>query len=471
MPAQQDMATGQASTDSPSSGKRSRKIARKFALSVCLLIVLTMCSFWLITSFNTQNILNRQATELGNLLAEQTAAQLTELVLANDLISMNVVLSQLAQSSTIAAVSVLNVDGNVIASATTNSPTATPFMPLPIALSSLSVDYLAPINLADSVAGYIRLRLDLSYIEVTIVNNLLLIIGATFLLIVIAALLTSTYFQTLVSFPANLLAYSLSNLRTGKIETCPEPKTENELSQVIRQYNATAEFLAANTYLNKLDTPDPNDTKQKFQTMAKRDDVTLLAIKLANFHYLASTQNEESLITLLNNFYFLAGKVSQLYGATVCFCSEGDILVNFDRVPLQEERAFMAICAGQLFLKLVGELDQFDDVKHNAKFRLAVHSGSAIKGLYSAISDDSVNLMGSTVDLVWQLSEECPDNTLILSETSLKHAGPGTRVEAEEFVEVGEPESIKTYLAGAPLEEFHLLIERQANQLKSLYSD
>ncbi len=464
-------AAAKTTTDTTLPSKRSRKIARKFAFTVSLLIVLTMCSYWLISSFNTQNILNRQATDLGNVLAEQTAAQLTELVLANDLISMNVVLGNLTESSAIAAVSVLNVDGNVIASATTNRATPTPFIPLPIQLSSLNVDYLAPINLADSVAGYVRLRLDLTYIEVAMVNNLLLILGATFLIIIVAALLTSTYLQYLVSFPANLLAYSLSNLRSGKIESCPEPKSEGELTAAIRQFNATAEFLAANTYLSKLQEPAADETAESVLQQASREDVTLLAIKLANFHYLASTQDEDALIAVLNNFYFLAGKVSQLYGATVCFCSEGDILVTFDRVPLQEERAFMAVCAGQLFLKLINELPQFEDARHSAKFRLAIHSGSAIKGLYSAISDDSVNLMGGTVDLVWQLSEECPDNALLLSEASLLHAGPGSRVEAEDYIEVGAPDSVKTYLAGDPLEEFALLIERQASQLGSLYAN
>jgi len=174
-----------------------------------------MCVFWLISAYNTQNLLRQQAERLGQTLAQQTATQLTELVLANDLISMNVVLSGITRNSTIAEVAVLNIDREIVAAAAgTQAPVET-IIPLPVKLNALEGVYLAPILLTDSVAGYIRLRLDLSYIEVGLVNNFLFVIAATLILIAVAATLTTTYFQYLISFPINLLAFSISNIRKG----------------------------------------------------------------------------------------------------------------------------------------------------------------------------------------------------------------------------------------------------------------
>ena len=65
-----------------------------------------MCVFWLISNYNTQNILRQQADNFGKLLAQQTAIQLTELVLANDMISMNVILGNLARNSSIGEIAV-----------------------------------------------------------------------------------------------------------------------------------------------------------------------------------------------------------------------------------------------------------------------------------------------------------------------------------------------------------------------------
>ena len=76
-----------------------------------------MCVFWLISSYSNRSLLQQQADGLGQALAEQTAMQLTELVLANDLISMNVVLNSLTEATGIQRISVLSVDDAVLAEA------------------------------------------------------------------------------------------------------------------------------------------------------------------------------------------------------------------------------------------------------------------------------------------------------------------------------------------------------------------
>ena len=76
-----------------------------------------MCVFWLISSYSNRSLLQQQADGLGQALAEQTAMQLTELVVANDLISMNVVLNRVTEATGIQRISVLSVDDAVLAEA------------------------------------------------------------------------------------------------------------------------------------------------------------------------------------------------------------------------------------------------------------------------------------------------------------------------------------------------------------------
>ncbi|MDD9889302.1 MAG: AhpA/YtjB family protein [Gammaproteobacteria bacterium] len=455
----------------PTNKASSKQISRKFSVAICLLLVLAMCVFWLISSYNTQNLLRQQADGLGQSLARQTAAQLTELMLANDLISMNVVLGTLIRDSSIAAVSVVNVNNEIIASATGNEAEIQPLIPLPITLTTLQAEYSAPITLADSIAGFVRLRLDLSYIEAGMVDSLILIIGATILLIIVAVAVTSTYFQYLVSFPANLLSFSLSNIRKGEIETCPEPTSNNEISTTIRQFNATAEFLAQNTFLNNFGTRQPEANEQTFKTQAGMQDATLLVIRMSNFQYLASTVGEIKMVELLNKYYFYAGKVSQLYNGTVNFCSDDEVLINFSTAQLAEEQAFYAICAAQLFLQLVGDINDIGDETVDAKFKLAVHSGKTVSGLYSPITQDTDNLTGKTLDLARDICDECPNNSVLISEAAFEHAGAGTRIEADEYGEIGEQEQTRTFIGLEPMSEYRLLLERQAIQLVTVYSN
>ena len=454
---------------SSNSGTPNKQISRKFSVAVCLVVTLTMCVFWLITSYNTRNLLQQQANELGQALAQQTATLLTELVLANDLISINVVLANLTQDSSIAEIAVLNIGNNVIAEAVGSPAETSTLIPLP--LHTIEAEYLAPISLADSVAGSVRVRLDLSYIEAGTVNNLLLVMVATILLVVASWFLSTTYYQYLVSFPANLLAFSLGNIRSGKIETCPEPENSNEISTAIRQFNATAEFLAQNTLLEHFTTKHLAADTQNFKVLPSKQESTLLVICLSNFQYLASTVNEEDLVKLLNKFYFYAGKVVQLYNGTVNYCAEGEMVISFDDVQQEEEQAFYAICAAQLFLLVIGNLGNTKDEHFPSKFRLAVHSGQVISGLYSPITRSTNNPTGRTLDLLREICSEAPDNSVLISELTFEQAGASTRVEAKKFSMLSDGEPLVIYLGLAPKSDYALLLERQAIQLVTMYSD
>ncbi|MDG0998211.1 MAG: hypothetical protein P8P42_06330, partial [Gammaproteobacteria bacterium] len=137
----------------------------KFSIAVSLLLALAMCAFWLISSTIMQNLLYKQAEDLGVSLAQQTAIQMTEFVLANDLVSMNVVLASLIKDSGVKELAVLNVDGNIIAVAEKTNDLISPIIPIPYSVRDDLKIFRAPIVLADSTAGLVRLTLNLNYIE------------------------------------------------------------------------------------------------------------------------------------------------------------------------------------------------------------------------------------------------------------------------------------------------------------------
>ena len=147
------------------------------------------------------------------------------------------------------------------------------------------------------------------------------------------------------------------------------------------------------------------------------------------------------------------------------------MLINFSTAQLAEEQAFYAICAAQLFLQLVGDINDIGDETVDAKFKLAVHSGKTVSGLYSPITQDTDNLTGKTLDLARDICDECPNNSVLISEAAFEHAGAGTRIEADEYGEIGEQEQTRTFIGLEPMSEYRLLLERQAIQLVTVYSN
>ena len=172
----------------------------KFSLLVCCLLVLTMTIFWLLTTYNSRNILRQQADILGQNLANQTAAQVTEVMLENDLISINVMLNTLIDNSTIAEITVTNVNDEIIARTISEASEISGKFPLPISLATLITEYTAPISIADSIIGYVTLDLNVSYIEASLIDNLVLIVIATVLLLTVAIAITSLYYKKSYQF-------------------------------------------------------------------------------------------------------------------------------------------------------------------------------------------------------------------------------------------------------------------------------
>ena len=449
---------------------RNASISDKFTLLVCVLLTLTMCVFWLLSNYNTQNILRQQADSLGQSLTEQTASQLTELILANDLISMNVILTNLLANSAIKEIYVINIENELLASASNSEPQVPLIIPLPVHLKNLQVEYSAPISLADSIAGFVRLRLDLRYIEAGLINNLIFIVGATILMLIASIAITNTYFKYLISFPSTLLSYYLSKIRKGEIETCPEPSGQDELSHVIRQFNVTAEFLAQNTFLTNIAIKKPITVNEPYKTFPGEQDITLVRICMSNFEYLVSTLSEEKTTNLLNSYYFYSGKVSQLYNGVVFHCSADEVLISFDGTQSSDERAFYAVSAAQLFLEVVGNINDVAGKSAVAKYTLAVHSGNALNGFYSPVTQSKNMLSGKTLDTLRTIAKECPENSILLSISTFEHTGAGSHIEAEEFETSGALD-IRTFIASDPISDHRILLEKQAAQLINLYSN
>ncbi len=443
-------------------------VATRFTIAVASLVAMSMCVFWLISNYNYQNLLREQADLLGQTLARQTAIQVTEPVLANDLISTRVVLEQLVRQSAIAEASVVNVNGEVIATASNETVPPPSLFPVPVEYGN----YEAPIELENARAGTVRLILDLSYIEAGTGNNLVFILVAAFAIMLVAILLSINYFQYLVSFPLRLLNYAIQDIRYGEVKTCPDPETNNEIGRLIRQFNATAEFLAKYTFLNTEELAS-NRSLEEMQREQPEDSASgaVLCIRLDNFQYLASTCDRRTLVTLLNRVYFMSENIGRLYNGTVSLCNDGEVIVEFHNSQLDDEQCFYAICAGQLFLRLLSPINRIHPSRSvETKFHLAVHHGEFESGLYSPVTGDFDNVHGITLDTVRLICSDCPDNSLLVSDTAYHLAGGESRIIGEEFGELGEPHPLITVLCSNALGSYRQLLDQQAEKLKTLLS-
>lgn len=441
---------------------RFTRIASRFSLTAVLALLFAMCVFWLISSYHTRLVLQAQADRLGATVARQAAELLAEHVQADDRISINVILEELAADPAVIEVILLDDQGRRVAEA--GVPNENP----PIAILTRPIlrgeHYVRTVEFLGTTHGAVSVGLDLGYLQAALNDNLIFLAAAALAMTLLAWLFVSTYCQVTLAFPLNLLSYSLGKMRRGEIVESPDVSGQDELASLTRQYNATANFLARHTFLDRyVEETGPVDS-----TAWRSEEISLLVVRMSNYFSLATAMSRDHALQLLERYYFFAGQVSRIYNGRVSYCHEDEILISFDRVNSAEEQAWYAIYAGQLILRLVEHLNTHPKgVRTNASFTLAAHSGVVPARLYSPVSGANDSLIGETPDRARQICNECPDNNLLISADCYQLAGGDARVNADPFDT--ESDDAEVLLALEPPEEHAELLDSQAARLISAY--
>jgi len=435
------------------------RIASRISLIACVTLLLAMSVFWLISSHHTRQVLQAQADQLGPTIARQAAELLAEHVQAGDLISINVVLEELAADPAVVEASLFDTEGGRVAVA--GSPNATP----PLALLTRPIPreefYTRGIEFLGADHGSVRIALDLGHLRATLNDNLLLVAAATAVLLAATWIFFAIYCQVSLGFPMNLLTYSLGKIRHGEIAECPDPSGRDEIARLTRQYNATAKFLARHTFLDE----SSGDTQQVDSAEAGEVKLSVLVIRMNNYFSLATAMSRDRVPELLNRYYSLSGQIARIYGGRVCYCHEDEILIAFDGGEAAEEQAYYAICAGLLFLRLAPHLSRLAGGGAGATFGVAAHSGADVARLHSPISGANDSLIGGVPDSVREICNDCPPNSLLLSADCFQLAGGDSRVNAEARNDPGAESAV--LLALEPPEELNELLNHQAARLAS----
>ncbi len=450
------------------------RVGQKLAIASCILLILSMCVFWLVTNQTTENILRQQADSLGNTLARQTAILATELVLANDLISMNVLLSQLTRDAAISQAAILSIDDQVIAisGAALSDPDGAQ-----TGNTDLFGSYVAPIALQDSLAGYVRIHLDQRYIEQGVTRNFLFMLIALLLLALTGISVTLALAQHFVTFPLRMLSASIHSVRRGEPEPCPYGERGDEVGALIRNYNRLIYDLEDPETRQAIfgDEPEPSAVAQTPPAYQKPGStvVSILHLNISNYRSALHQHDPVETVELINTYYFYIHKVAQLYNGNLEKCAGDEILLTFGAAQSDEDHSFHAICAALLFLQLADTLGRELEAQAlpSLQFRAGLHCGELLTGVISSLEQKNYTVAGENLALARQICEEGPIGTLLISEAVYVQADAGNRLITEEFNEIVEDtahttgEFIKTWLVDEPMANYKALLSRQVEHL------
>ncbi|RBA56884.1 histidine kinase [Stutzerimonas zhaodongensis] len=137
--------------------QRRVPLVLRVASHTLLLVALALIIYAWVMGMQFRHAMEQQADALGQSLITQTAASATDLLVANDILSLNVLLSNLVKNPLVAHAAIYSVDNRVLAESGTR--------PQRSLLGDEEGLYSTPISFQEVIAGHLRISLDMQQFQ------------------------------------------------------------------------------------------------------------------------------------------------------------------------------------------------------------------------------------------------------------------------------------------------------------------
>jgi len=137
--------------------QRRVPVALKIAIHSLMLVAAALVIYAWVMGMQFKQAMQQQADALGQSLTTQTAQSATELLVSNDILSLNVLLNNLTKNPLVAHAAIYSVDNRILAESGTR--------PKQGLLGDAEGLYSTPITFQEVIAGHLRISLDMHQFE------------------------------------------------------------------------------------------------------------------------------------------------------------------------------------------------------------------------------------------------------------------------------------------------------------------
>ncbi|WP_046788111.1 AhpA/YtjB family protein [Pseudomonas putida] len=389
--------------------QRRVPLALRIASTNIFLVALALVIYACVMGLQFKQAMHEQADALGQSLTTQTATSATELLVSNDILSLNVLLGNLVKNPLVAHAAIYSVDSRILAEAGQRSRNSL--------LGEAEGLYQTKITFQDVTAGQLRISLDMSQFQQPMLISL----------------------QSMGILAAILLALALSlSLRQGRHITLPllqlrvwlrdpHPYTpaidrQDEIGDIARQLHARLapppppepepdEYEDEDDFDDLHDTPAPVKAAPRAKVAAQVDDedddeafaglldheesapkaavvdsdepqsTAVLAVQLGSQEQLRRLPRTR-LTELLERYRDCLEQAASLYDGETHTLNDGSTLVLFHSRDCGEDYLTNAICCGEL-LRALGHALQIEvaDSGITLQLQLGLALGDDLHGL------------------------------------------------------------------------------------------
>jgi len=450
-------------------------LAHKLALILTLMLTFGMVLLGLVITKGQNTILQQQMSDFGNTVVTQLAESSRELILADDKLSLMVLLEGLSRNENIVGAVIYNDTGQSLVS-TGLTPSqdiaalyqANDNMPPRSSLEWLGhngnsddmevVSFFTPIRFQDLTIGHTLVSFSQKSMRQAITETIKAIIMATILMSLLGIFI-AWYLGKQLSKPIYHLIDASKAIDSGDYDYRIHEQREDEIGHVMSTMNNAAHGLREKKQVEHAFSRFVSPTVAK-QIMSKLDQIhlggeqvtaTVVFADMVDFTSISEKLPPADVAQLLNEYFSYISTISQKYHGTIDkFIGDCAMLV-FGAPEKDPDHKFNAIACAVMIQQVVETLniERHIDGQIPVHFRIGINSGKVLAGNLGAADRMQYTVVGDTVNLAARLQAVAQKGQIIATEALVNDPDIQQRIvaRAHQRLEIrGISEPVMSYL-------------------------
>jgi len=424
----------------------------KWSLSIAALIIVTMGLLGSYLIRQQEAGFRSQFDRFSSVIVEQFVRVSGEPLMAEDTLTLQILLKRHVQSPLILGAELYNADGTLVVASEVGPPGAgDERLGSPGIISwdwengeYKAVSYVSPVMFQDVTAGYLLVSIDRSPMEQDLHETLKLLIVSTLLMMFAGVLLASALAHRL-SRPIEHLA------RAGEVLGADRPRglveRRDEIGQVLQTFQHLAEGFErknqAEAALSRYVSPQVAQQVMASEAVISLggDSVTgsVLFCDIVGFTQMSETREPVEVAELLNGYFGYFAMAAESCDGTVDKFIGDCIMIVFGVTEEDPHHALHALTCGMLIQHLTQRINRIRSAQQQptVMFRVGVSSGSMLAGNLGSSERMQYTVVGDTVNVAARLCGMAEPGGVLLTGAAMDFGHPG---QADHYKDLGSAE-------------------------------
>jgi adenylate cyclase len=390
-----------------------------------LVVALSFLGWWQQRSF--EELIETQTNTFGNTLATQVSESVAELVLAEDLLALEVMLSGILRQSPIQYAGVFSYEDQLLTETRAEEAIG------PLQMDPSLTQFSAPIYYQDVRVGRLVIDIDVSILSDALRRSKSQFFN-THYWVLLAALTLTFLLARYFTRPLRWLRESSAQIAKGEWPELIEYDAKDEIGHLIQSFNKMTTELREKerikqTFYKFVSQPVADnllteDLKQS-EAIYNYSRSSIIFIDLVGFTALCERSAPREVASLLNDYYQIIYYASHKFSGHVDkFIGDGAMIV-FGVLSEDSSHALHSVLCADLMRKLIEALNAERKLRDLdiLGIRVGIDTGEVLAGSLGADERAQYTVVGDVVNMASRLCDASEPNEILVGDMSVQELG------------------------------------------------